>query len=238
MTLHPPTKTFVLVGAFFCFQIPATGQVQERLIGKIPWKAEPVKIQKLGTKGNEIEIGKKFVEDDDWLNDLKATVKNTSNKVITRIEFQLSFPRPSGSESPTYVVSMIYGTDPSDKDFDNLKEVRPGEVAEVKLVQSNVPLIKKDLADLGYPQPVTHAELKLESVTFIDGSMWSSDMIFYPDPANPKNKINPQRYPMKFAASPTRSSMRRTMHASYLTVNYWPSRRLFFSPQLTFPCKH
>jgi hypothetical protein len=200
------------------------------LIGKISWKAEPIKIQKLQAKGGEIEIGKKFDEDEDWLRDLKAIVKNTSNKVVTRIELQLSFPRPAHEkESPTYVVSMIYGADPSDKDFDALKEVQPGQIAEVKLVTSNIPLIKKDLADLGYPQPVTHAELKTESVTFIDGSMWSNDLILYPDPLNPKNKINAVHSSrMKFEASPTSSLMRRNIVALNLQVNYLPSRRLFF----------
>jgi hypothetical protein len=208
------------------------------LIGKISWKTEPVKIQKLHAKRGEIEIGKKFDEDEDWLNDLKAIVRNTSNKVVTRIELQLSFPRPAGSkESPTYVVSMIYGTDPSDKDFDALKEVQPGQVAEVKLVNSNIPLIKKDLADLGYPQPVTHAELKIESVTFIDGSMWSNDLILYPDPVNPKNKINAARSSrLKFEASPISSLMRRNLLAVNLQVKYLPARSLFFSPQLVVPC--
>lgn len=193
MSLPITIKAFLLLACVVvCFQVSAKGQARERLIGKISWKTEPIKIQKLQAKSGEIEIGKKFVEDEDWLIDLNAIVKNTSKKVITRIELRLSFPRPAeAKEVPTYVVSMIYGTDPSDKDFDALKEVQPGQVAEVKLINSNIPFMKKDLVDLGYPQPVTHAELKIESVTFIDGSMWSNDMIFYPDSSNPKNNNQP-----------------------------------------------
>ena len=184
MSSSTKNKVFLLLACMIvCVHMPAHGQDRERLIEKIPWKTEPIKIQKLKAKAGDIEIGRKFVDDENWLYDLKAIVKNTSNKVVTRIELQLSFPRPANSkESPTYMVSMIYGGDPSDKDFDAMMEVQPGQAAEVKLVNSNIPLIKKDLADLGYPQPVTHAELKIESVTFIDGSMWSNDLILYPDP--------------------------------------------------------
>ncbi len=101
--------------------LPAIGfaQGQERVIDKISWRAEPIKVVKLKTKGKPIELGKKFSEEDDWLKGLTATVQNVSNKAIARIELDLAFPRPQGSseEIPTYMAPMVYGQDPSDPSF-------------------------------------------------------------------------------------------------------------------------
>jgi len=122
--------------------------------------------------GRPIETGKKFAGDDDWLDGLKVTVKNTSDKVITRIAIGLSFPRNSGAaDETTYLVEMMYGNDPADENFDVLKQVNPGATAEVMMIKSNVPIIKQDLKQLGYPDPIFRAQLKIQSVTFIDGSM-------------------------------------------------------------------
>ena len=98
-------------------------------------------MQKVETRGRPIEIGKKFAEDDDWLDGLKVIVKNTSDKVITRIVIGLSFPRPSRApDETTYLVAMMYGNDPADENFDVLKQVNPGATAEVKTIKSNVPI--------------------------------------------------------------------------------------------------
>jgi hypothetical protein len=190
MTLSHSIK---LLFIFVCLQSALYAQAQDRMIEKISWRAEPIKIQKLETRGRPIEMGKKFAEDDDWLDGLKVTVKNTSDKVITRIVMGLTFPRPSGSsDEATYLVEMMYGNDPADETFDVLKQVNPGATAEVKMIKSNVPIIKQDLKQLGYPDPILRAQLKVQSVTFIDGSMWQGDTIFYPDPKNPRNKMNPR----------------------------------------------
>ncbi|MFN2510189.1 MAG: hypothetical protein ABR568_01950 [Pyrinomonadaceae bacterium] len=98
--------------------LPAIGfaQGQVRVIDKISWRTEPIKILNLRTKNKAVELGKKFSEEDDWLKGLTVTVENVSEKHISRIELDLSFPRPQGSseEIPTYTVKLIYGRDPSD----------------------------------------------------------------------------------------------------------------------------
>jgi hypothetical protein len=59
-------------------------QESERVVERVPWRTEPIKILKLKTKNNEVEAGKKFSEADDWLVGLTVTVQNTSNKPIAR----------------------------------------------------------------------------------------------------------------------------------------------------------
>jgi len=201
----------------------------QRVVDKLSWQSEPVKFQKIKANGTDVELGKKFNSEKDWLNGFTVNVKNTSNKAIARIEINLAFPRATnaGPDVPTYVVPMVYGLDPSDADFATQAMVLPGGVVDVKLQQANIPAIKQDLATLKYAEDVTHVRLTLRSVTFSDGSMWAADEILFPDPADPKQKINP-----RLKDGPTRERARQL----YLQ-NAWPDAvRAMFShaPALTF----
>jgi hypothetical protein len=178
--------------------LPLVGfaQESERVIERVPWRTEPIKVLKLRTKNKEVEPGKKFSEADDWLVGLTATVQNTSNKAIARIELTLAFPPPKGSspEKPTLVVPMTYGKEPASvSPSEDLKLILPGESVEIKLRESNLPGIKEDLEKLGYGQTAKHAQIFVDSATFVDGSEWRGDEILYPNPNNPKQKINPMR---------------------------------------------
>ncbi len=185
---------FLLAALIFAFQTTAFSQSQQRVVDKLSWQSEPVKIQKIKANGINVETGKRFRAEKDWLNGLTVSVQNISNKAIARIEINLNFPRPANAapDASTYVVPMVYGLDPADSNFSSQLSLLPGATAEVKLPQANLPIIKEDLATLHYPEDVTHVRLTLSSVTFIDGSMWAGDEILYPDPANPKQKINPR----------------------------------------------
>lgn len=190
-----PGSTFLkLIGGIVFLSAVGFAQGQERIISKLSWRTEPIKILKLRTKGKAIELGKKFSEEDEWLKGLTVTVENISNKAIARIELDLAFPRPEGSseEIGTYVVPMNYGLDPSDPAFTELKLVLPGDSVEVKLLEVNLPVIKTDLENLSYPKRITHAQIRVDSVTFVDGTQWAGDVMLYPDPNNPMRKFNPQ----------------------------------------------
>ncbi|MGI9107880.1 MAG: hypothetical protein ACR2G4_16720 [Pyrinomonadaceae bacterium] len=184
-----------LVGLFVFAPAFGLAQEQERAIGKISWRNEPIKIVKLKTKGKAIELGKKFSAEDDWLKGLTVTVENVSDKPISRIEISLLFPRPEGySETiPTFTEKMIYGLDPSDAEAGGAQpQVLPGERVDVKLLEVNLPFIKTALESLGYPEKTTHTQIMVDAVTFNDGTMWAGDnILLYPDPHNPKQKFNP-----------------------------------------------
>jgi hypothetical protein len=85
------------------------------VIDKIPWRTEPIKVLKLKTKNKNVELGKRFSEEDNWLIGLTVTVQNVSDKAIARIELTLAFPPPnvSSPEKPTLVVPMVYGQEPA-----------------------------------------------------------------------------------------------------------------------------
>lgn len=186
-----------LASLILLLQVSGFAQESERLIDKTSGRNEPIRILKLKTNGKVIELGKKFSEDDNWLLGLTATVKNVSDKAIAQIDLKLGFPRPGGGSSPEtaiYTVHMIYGREPADVSADEtLKLVLPGESVEVQLLEVNVPFIKEDLEKLGYEHPIKHAQIMVSSVTFVDESEWAGDgILLYPNPNNPKQKINPK----------------------------------------------
>lgn len=173
-------------------------QGEQRSIDKISWRFEPIRISKLKTKEKSIEFGKAFLEEEDWLKGLTATAQNATDKPIARIELELIFPREDGSEQNNYVIFMHYGKDPSAPDAAAVKRILPGETADIKLNELNVPIIKRSLKRLGYPEKIHRVQIRVRSVTFADGTMWSGDFILSPDPANPGRKINPKRLDIPF----------------------------------------
>ena len=207
---HVKSQSVVLLGivwsGLMLFPIIAMGQAPLRLIDKLSWRSEPIKIQKIRTAGvNVVELGKRFSAEDEWLKGLTVTVENVSTQAIARVELNLTFPRAQGTsaEVPIYVMSMSYGLDPSDPAYAKSQiPAMPGETIEIKLLDANFPFIKPDLARLGYPENVSHARLLVESVTFLDGSTWAGDQILFPDPKNPTRKINPRFYRENLSPDP------------------------------------
>lgn len=87
-------KAQKLLAVFITF-LPAivVGQAPLRLVDKTTWRSEPITIQKLRTAGKEIQLGKRFSAEGEWLKGLTVTVQNVSSKAIARIELILAFPR-------------------------------------------------------------------------------------------------------------------------------------------------
>ena len=174
----------------------AFAQQTERLIDKLSWRTEPIKIERIKTKNKTLELGKKFYADDDWLSGLTVTAQNISQQAIARIELTLAFPPPkeSSREKPTLVVPMIFGQDPVvASSAEDLKLINPGERVEIELLESNIPSIREDIEKLGYEKTIKHAQVRVRSVIFVDGSEWIGDEVLYPNPNNPKERINPNR---------------------------------------------
>lgn len=163
-----------------------------RVVEKISWRTEPVRMEKITANGTVIELGRKFQQEKDWFSDLTVSVKNVSNKAIARIEINVSFPRDPQAAAgvPQLVIPILHGLDPADAK-DQLP-LLPGESAELHMLKTNLPVIRHGLSTLGYPEDVSRVSLMLNTVTFADGSMWAGDEILYPDPKNPRDKINPR----------------------------------------------
>jgi hypothetical protein len=189
------SKIRLLVSAILTLgPILADAQAPQRVVEKISWRTEPVHMEKITANGTVIDLGRKFQQGKDWFSDLTVSVKNVSNKAIARIEINVSFPSDASAadDMPTLVIPILHGLDPADSK-DQLP-LLPGETAELHMLKTNLPIIKQRLSTLGYPDDVSRVSLMLNSVTFVDGSMWAGDEILYPDPKNPKDKIDPRTH--------------------------------------------
>src|ERR1041385_4233520 len=83
-----------LIGIGFLLFTTTLAQESLRQIDKTTWRSEPIRIQKLRIAGgNEVEVGKKFAAEGEWLKGLTVSVENISTKAIARIELNLAFPR-------------------------------------------------------------------------------------------------------------------------------------------------
>jgi len=227
-----PGLLLTLAGALLLLPLRGLAQEPDRVIERVPWRTEPIKVLKLKTKNKEVEFGRKFSEADDWLVGFTATVQNTSNKAITRIELALGFPPPKGSspEKPTVVDGMIWGQEPATASpSEELKLILPGESVELKLLESNLRWMKEDVEKLGYGKTIKHAQMWVRSVTFVDGSEWRGDEILYPNPNNPKQKINPIRQlpdvskpPQERSRLPSDSPVFRFLNAGFTLADSPP----------------
>lgn len=223
---------FLTIATLTLFPILVTAQTLPRVIDKMTWRTEPIKIQKITTNGAVVELGKKFPSDNDWLKGLTILVKNVSDKAIARIELHLDFPRNVPEDVPMYHMPLVYGLDPLDyPDSGNPPILLPGETGELRLPDVNWPVIKKDLADLGYPQPVTRARLRLDFVLFLDRLMWGSDEILHPEITNPRSWSRPEFTvrPRRFAHPPKHAPASTTDDATLPCNTYWDGTQ-------NFPC--
>ena len=168
----------------------ATGQKQDRLLKKLSWKNEPVKVIVTKIKGKDIKLGEKFPEDDDWLKGFKIKVLNVSDKPITFINLRFDFPIPEGStiDVPSSY-ELEYGRSPQIPAEVKSSEFPPpiyvGETREIVLSDKEYDKLSAFLSNTHYPQSIKHVEIILEQVLFDDDTMWSAGGIFRRDPDNP-----------------------------------------------------
>ena len=225
---------FLTIAALTLFPILATAQTLPRVIDKMTWRTEPIKIEKITTNGAVVELGKRFPGDKDWLKGLTILVKNVSDKAIARIELNLDFPRsePVPEDVPFYSMPLVYGLDPLDYPNSGHPPILlPGERGELRLPDVNLPVIKKDLADLGYPEDVTRARLRLDVVIFLDRLMWGSDEILHPDPKNPKSWSI-----LEFSVRPARFAHRRKPAPASTTDDATLACNTYWERNQTVPC--
>lgn len=221
------TLRFLIFATLTLFPILATAQTLPRVIDKMSWRTEPIKIENITTNGNVVELGKRFPGDKDWLKGLTIRVKNVSEKAIAHIQIDLAFPRNVPEDVPKYYMPLLYGLDPLDyRDSETPAILLPGEMAELRLPDVNLPVIHRDLADLGYPENVTHVRLSIADVIFLDRLMWTGDDIVFPDPANPKRWTKPEFFilPARFAHAPKPAAPLMTDDATLPCNTTWLDR--------------
>src|SRR5690349_10189020 len=84
----------VIVYALWLADSSAKSQRPDRIVVTKPWPTEPVKVIAVKTKNNAtVDIGRAFVDDDDWLDGFTVKVVNHYQKTATVMTIAMVFRR-------------------------------------------------------------------------------------------------------------------------------------------------
>lgn len=185
------TVALLLLCTGLSSSITRAPQQQDRVVDKLSFRREPVKIKQIKTKHRKAQIGETFAEDDQWLEGFTVTVDNNSGKTITSLRVDLTFLRPPNHEAarePAFSHSLRFNPDPFFPEYglrDKSKSMKPGESIDLSLPGEEYQQIKVFLRELKYPQSIERIELTVVTVGFEDGTIWHAGTIFYRDPDEP-----------------------------------------------------
>ena len=176
----------------------AKSQQPDRIVVTKPWPSEPVKIVAVKTtRKADLEIGKAFVEVDDWLEDFTVTVLNDYGKTVTAMTISMVFRREPGDTRPPLAWNLHFGPSPimrEYKDRDPNKVIKVHNTTDLSLNPEDYLILKHDFEQLGYPS-VKRVELEIKEVGFEDGSMLYSGTFYLQDPAYPNDPTKKVKAP-------------------------------------------
>lgn len=183
-----PYIRFIIILSFIML-LPVAGIAQqikgqskndkERFVEKVWRRPTPFKIQNIKTKKGDFILGQKFVDEDDWFNELSVVLQNVSGKTVTYIGAGFLFPgksRETGKSLPLYK-SLNYGQHPAAprQALTNIQPLalKPGERFTVTLANADYEEIQTNLKRLEYPQSIMSIKFYLMEVYFSDGTGWA-----------------------------------------------------------------
>lgn len=172
---------------------------KDRVLVRKPWPVEPVKIVGVKTKNKgEVELGKSFTDEDDWLDGLTLKISNGHDKTVTALSISLVFRREPGDTRPPFGYSLRFGPSPRSLAYlqrDPNKVIKAGETLELQLTPQNYQSISQGFAQTGYTSSVSRVEMEVKEVGFDDGSMLYSGMMYLQDPAYPNDPTKKLQVP-------------------------------------------
>ena len=215
-----------LIGVSVIFTVwPANNNAkspqQERTVARKPWPVEPVRVVAVKTKKKEnIETGRAFDADDDWLEDFTVTVANNSDKTVTAMTISMVFRRESGDTRPPFAWNLHFGPSPNSSEYiyrDPNKVIKVGKTADLHLSPQNYESLKSGLEQTGYSNSIKRVELVIREVGFEDGSMLYSGTLYLQDPANPNDPTKKLRHLSQGVLKIKKSGARRTFALASLS---------------------
>jgi hypothetical protein len=183
--------TFLLLTSVLSHSRGVAPQDEERVLAKESHRNEPLRIKAIKGKKGAINVGEKFLDDDDWLKGLTFNVENISGKNIIYIELELDFPK-ANDDPPPLLFSIVYGSRPlldGTLAANAPPPIKPGEEIELSLSDSEHAPLRKLLEELGYPKSIKQAVFSVGNVIFDDLLMWSNGRLMRRDPNNPRRWV-------------------------------------------------
>ena len=161
---------------------------RDRTVVRKPWRVEPVRVVAAKNKRKaNIEIGKTFDDDDDWLDGFTVTVLNNSDKTVTAVTIEMVFRREPGDSRPPVAQALHFGPSPIGPEYvnrDRSKIISVGKTADLRLSPENYRSMKAFLERNGY-NGIKRVEVVIREVGFEDGSVLLAGTYYLQDPANP-----------------------------------------------------
>lgn len=193
---------FSLIISAMSFSASGQTQQQKRTVIKKPWRVEPVSVVAIKTRNNEnIETGREFEDDDNWLDGFTITVANNYDKAVTALTIEMVFRREHSDTRPPFAHVLRFGPSPNTREYlrrDPNKVINVGKTVDFQISAENYKGLRHDLEQTGYSDSIKRVELVITEVGFEDGSMLYSGKLYLQDsayPNDPTKKIPARRRP-------------------------------------------
>jgi hypothetical protein len=201
---------------------PLVTRTQDRVIVKKSDFDPPVKIVVMKTRKGEIESGKPYHDNDDWLQGLTVRLENNSGKNLTYISVEVFLRRPDNQahEVPG-VWTLEYGENPfrhttGEPIPPRVKPIEDGESFEITLSDHDFDRLKTFLRDTNYPE-LKRIEVRVSVIGFSDGTAWTGRMMrrdagspFGWSPIKPPDSKQPLKEPKGSAQNGTANFFKLT----------------------------
>lgn len=154
----------------------------------------PVKITLVKSKIGVIETDKEIAADDDWLKGLTIRVRNLSDKIVTNVSIELQFRRPPNQAQELDLIAPLdYGPNPyysPQKDSTSPPApILPEQTQDIFLPDAQYDSLRSLLNERKYPADIKAVRIRVRSIAFSDGTVWTSGRIFKRDPNKPDDWI-------------------------------------------------
>lgn len=147
--------------------------LKAKTVARVNWGHEPIEILDLRLYNKPIAFGQPFDSvDEAWMLGLRFQVKNTSNKSITYLRFELQFPLKDSQRQTYYVEPIEYGNDKTSTS----RALKPGETIQLACQSINFDVLKRVVMERGEGEylKLNRALISTEIVTFEDKTSWTT----------------------------------------------------------------
>lgn len=151
---------------------------------------QPVEIQ-IEHRGQRVKANEEFDGDDDWFKNLKIKIKNRSEKSITYVVLDLTFPETATPENSRVGLHQIrLGESPDLKSNGAKISLAPGDSKEISL-DLDYSEIKKLVESRIPAKNITNLVVRLETAVFSDDTKWFAGTLYQrnPNPNHPHKWI-------------------------------------------------
>jgi hypothetical protein len=143
----------------------------------------PIEIIGVETARRKILLGKRFLDDDDWVKGLTVRVKNSSGKPLTHIGVKITFDRPRSHEDQGAATwDLWYGVSPfyykRDEEIPSpiVPLVPHGRVELLSLSDYEYSSLRSFLTIQNFPNSIERIHLMVYTIGFADGTAWNGEM--------------------------------------------------------------